>query len=97
MPTEVLTFIQNVTEQIINPMIGVIFAAALVYFLWGLAMFIASADDPAKRTQYKQHILWGVVGMVVMVSVYSILEIGLNTFGVGSTDLPSDLPSSLSL
>jgi succinate dehydrogenase/fumarate reductase cytochrome b subunit len=97
LPPTVVTFIQNVTSEIINPLIAVIFAAALVYFLWGLALFVTSAGDSAKRTQYKSHMLWGVIGMVVMVSVYAILAIGLRTFGITSADLPADLPSSLTL
>jgi hypothetical protein len=56
-----------------------------------------NAGDSAQRTQYKSHMLWGVIGMVVMVSVYAILAIGLRTFGIGAGDLPADLPSSFTL
>jgi uncharacterized membrane protein YbhN (UPF0104 family) len=96
-PPNVIAFIQAVTNEIINPIIGIIFAAALVYFLWGLAMFIFSADDSAKRTQYKQHMFWGLIGMVVMVSVFAILAVGLRTFGVQTNQLPNQLPGSFSL
>ena len=93
-PQEVVTFIENVTREIVNPIIAVIFAAALVYFLWGLAMFILNANDSSKRVQYKQHMLWGVIGLVIMVSVFGIIQLGLRTFGVEPSDVPDELPSS---
>lgn len=94
-PSEVVTFIDAVTREIIDPIIGIIFAAAFVYFLWGLAMFIFNAEDQSKRTQYKSHMLWGVIGMVVMVSVFSLLAIGLRTFGVSQSDLPNGIRLTL--
>jgi hypothetical protein len=97
MPTEVpagtVEFVDNVVEAIINPIIGVIFVVAFVYFLWGLMVFILSAGDSTKVTEGKQHMLWGVVGMTIMVSVFAIIAIGLATFGIGGTDLPDQIES----
>jgi hypothetical protein len=94
-PSDVVTLIHSITNEIINPIIGVIFAAALVYFLWGLMIFIINSGDSAKRAEGKQHIVWGLVGMVVMLSVFAILEIGLRTIGVSSTDVPNEIPVSI--
>jgi hypothetical protein len=78
----VVAFMTKVTNAIINPIVGVIFALALVYFMWGLMVFVMGAGDESKRTTGKQHMLWGVIGMVIMVSVYAILQVGLSTFNV---------------
>jgi hypothetical protein len=91
-PSDVVTLIQSITNEIINPIIGVIFAAALVYFLWGLMIFIVNSGDSAKRAEGKRHIVWGLIGMVVMLSVITILEIGLRTIGVSPTDVPNEIP-----
>jgi len=93
-PQGTQNFVASVTDAIINPLLAVIFAAALVYFLWGLAMFIIHGENSSKRSEYQQHMLWGVVGMTVMVSVYAIIAVMLSTFGVGGSDLPDPLPFS---
>lgn len=94
-PPEVQTIVGKIVIEIINPIIGVIFAAALVYFLWGLLMFILNAGNETKRAEYKQHMLWGLIGLVVMLSAYALIEIGLRTFGVQNSDMPGGLPISL--
>jgi succinate dehydrogenase/fumarate reductase cytochrome b subunit len=90
-PEAVQTFMGKVMSEILNPIMGLIFAAALVYFLYGLMIFIFGAGEPAKRTEGKRHMFWGLIGMVVMVSVFSILSFALNTFGVGDGDIPAPL------
>lgn len=95
------SFIARVNDALINPLIALIFVAALLYFLWGLFMFISSTSVTndkgvtSTRAEGKQHMLWGIIGMVIMVSVFAILRIGLNTFGVTNQDLPSQLPLKL--
>jgi len=78
-------FVASVTDAIINPLLAVIFAAALVYFLWGLAMFIMHGSNSSKRAEYQQHMLWGVVGMTVMVSVYALIALVMATLGFSSS------------
>lgn len=56
------------------------FAAATVVFLWGVFQMIKGASDPGARNTGKQHIVWGIIGFVVMSAVYTILEILMNTF-----------------
>jgi len=75
----------NLVEAIVNPILSVIFAAALVYFLWGLAMFIMHGSNSSKRAEYQQHMLWGVVGMTVMVSVYALIALVMATLGFSSS------------
>ena len=94
-PAEVQGLVGRIVIEIINPIIGVIFAAALVYFLWGLLMFVMNAGNESKREEYKQHMLWGLIGLVVMISAYALIEIGLRTFGVTNADMPGGLPISL--
>src|SRR3989344_2527655 len=61
---------------IINPAILVVFALGFMLFVYGLVAFLW------KPNEGKQHMLWGIVGMLIMVSVYGILELLDNTFGL---------------
>ena len=78
-------FINNVITLIINPLIGLLFAVGIAYFVWGAALFILNADNEEARKKGKQHLLWSIIGLFVMVAVIGILRIVTNTFGV---DLP---------
>jgi hypothetical protein len=81
-----MTFAQYVTGivDIINlVVVPVIFALAFVAFLWGvLNAYFLSGDDESKRAQGHQFILWGIIGMVVLVSVWGLVNILLSTLGL---------------
>jgi succinate dehydrogenase/fumarate reductase cytochrome b subunit len=77
-------FIANVDSMIINPLILLLFALALTYFLYGVFEFIANGDNDEKKTTGKSHMLWGVVGLTIMMGVWAILGIILNTLGINS-------------
>jgi hypothetical protein len=73
-------FIANIVTHIINPIVGLLFALALVLLLWGGAMFIFQADDPKARETGRRHLLYGVLGMFIMVFVIAILSVVTSTF-----------------
>jgi len=63
--------------------VPVIIALAFLYFVWGVIdhFFIHGGED-AKRTEGRQFIMWGVLGLVVLFSVWGILNILLSTLGI---------------
>ena len=79
---DITEFLKKVNTAIVNPLIILIFGIALLVFFWGLYEFITSAETDDGRAQGKRNIIWGVVGMFIMVSVYGIINLVLNTFGV---------------
>lgn len=76
-----MQYLSKFVTNIVNPIIYFIFALALMYFLYGVIVFIMNADDETARNTGKKHILWGIVGLFIMVSVYGILGIVLGTIG----------------
>ena len=75
------TFLGKVNENIINPAIQFSFIIATVVFLYGVLQFIRNTKDPKEREKGKDHIMWGIVGFLIMFGVYSIINILMNTFG----------------
>lgn len=75
-----LLFKLNAT--IINPLIEFAFIIALVVFLWGVAEYIRGAANEEKRKEGREHMLWGVIGFVVMFGVFGIINILIRTFGI---------------
>ncbi|MDQ5901687.1 MAG: hypothetical protein QG580_402 [Patescibacteria group bacterium] len=86
--------IKKINKAIINPLIVLMFAIAAVYFLYGLYEFIKDADSSDARETGKRHIIWGLIGMFIMVAVYFIMELILGTLGIG-TDQINITPDSI--
>jgi len=81
-PAAVSEILEKVNAAIFTPLIYLLFGLALVYFLWGLVEFIGNTGSDEGRTKGKQHMIWGIVGMVIMVVARAIIEIGLSTFNI---------------
>ncbi len=77
-------FIGKVNAMIINPLIAFLFALAILYFLYGMVKFMTSQENEEAKTTGKQHMIWGIIGMTIMMGVYVILNIVLRTFGLPS-------------
>lgn len=75
-------FVAQLNDIIIYPLITLMMGVALLVFLYGCFEFIVNAGNDGAREKGKQHILWGVIGMVVMVSAYAILGVAAGTFGI---------------
>ncbi len=72
----------RINEVIIFPLMTFMLSVALLFFLWGAYEFVASADSDEGRTKGKLHMMYGIIGMLVMVSALAILNIALGTFGI---------------
>ncbi len=67
-------FLTNLALKVLNPLIVLMFGLAVIYFLWGILQYIQNSQSESERKKGAQHILWSIVGMVIMMGVYSILQ-----------------------
>lgn len=80
-------FLESINQAILYPLIALMMAAALVVFLYGAFEFVRGASEPAQREAGRRHLIYGVIGMLVMLMAFTILQIAANTFdGVGELD-----------
>jgi hypothetical protein len=88
------TVLARIESMIVQPLISFMFAVALLVFIWGAAQFISNqgGGEEKKLIDGKNHMLWGLVGILIMISVYGIMRITINTFGLtgpkGAITLP---------
>ncbi len=75
-------FLRNLLDTVVNPLIALLFAAAVLYFMWGVFNYIKGEDNGGDRAQGTQHIMWGIVGLFIMVGAYAIVQIVARTFGI---------------
>lgn len=72
----------KISFYIINPLIIVGFVVALLYFIWGLIDFLRSRDtSPEKSTEGRSHMLYGIIGLIIMVSAFAIMRLIGQTIG----------------
>lgn len=70
--------------NIINKVIPLVIGAAVLVFLWGVLKYVVAGDDPEKRADARWFMVWGVISLFVMVSVWGLVRILQNTLGVSS-------------
>ncbi|HEY4525861.1 MAG TPA: hypothetical protein VJL32_02070 [Candidatus Paceibacterota bacterium] len=80
-------FLGKVNGEIINPLILFLFALAVVFFLWGMLEFILNQQSEEAKTTGKSHMVWGVVGIAIMLGVWTILNIVLNTLNIPKSEI----------
>ena len=69
--------------------VPVLFAIAFLVFLYGVARtYIFSSGEPAEVAKGHKIILWGVIGFVVMVSLWGLVNVVANTFGLQGGESP---------
>ncbi len=73
--------LNKIYKVIINPAIVLVFAIAFTVFLWGVVQYLQKGDSDTGRKEGSQHILWGIIGMFIMISVFAIMRIIANTLG----------------
>ncbi len=67
--------------DIINPLLIILVGAALLVFFKGLIAFIAKAGDSGNIKEGRNLMVWGIIALFVMVSVFGILRFFYSDFG----------------
>lgn len=89
-----LTDLFNAVNKIINVFIPFLVGIAVLIIIWGVFNYIAGAGDEEKRAQAKSFIVWGVVGVFIMLSIWGLVNILVNSINLKKTPLnPTDLPT----
>lgn len=81
------TFVAKLNTYIFNPIIVLLVIAALAYFLYGIFEFIQGADNEEARSKGKRHIVWGLIGLFIMVAVFFIMKVILGTIGIDESEI----------
>jgi hypothetical protein len=82
----ILTFINSY-------LVPLIFALALLFFLWGVLKAFVIKGDEDSRSEGKQYMVWAIVGLVVMVSLWGIVNLLSGALGLDEETI-TDIPAS---
>lgn len=61
-------------SRIIQFILGIIGATALIMFVYGGITMVTSAGDSAKATKGKEIITWAIIGLIVILASYGLVS-----------------------
>lgn len=92
----------NSWVNFLNKVVALLGSLAFLFFMWGAAVFILGSGDTNKVKEGKQRMIWSLVGLFVMFSVWGLLNfIDGTLFGTASsgtssgTSAPANVPTGL--
>jgi hypothetical protein len=83
-----LTGIVQFISKTVSALIPIFFGLAIVYFFWGLVKYIRSAGDPKAAADGKSIMIWGVIAIAVMASIWGLVGWLGGLFGIDSSTGP---------
>ena len=77
---------------ILNTLIPILITLGVIYFMWGVIQYTTGKSDDAKK-EGRDRMIFGIIGLFVIVSVWGLVGVLGNTFGVGQGGVSNqDLP-----
>jgi hypothetical protein len=88
-----ITSLLEAIGRLINTALPIVIALGLLFFFYGLALFIFKSGDPEEQKKGRSIMIWGVVALFVMVSVWGLVRFLNTAFGVQQENRPQVVPS----
>ena len=77
---DMVLIVVNLLEKIVWLLMGL----ALLTFLYGLMRYMLGAAEESDRAESRQYIVYGIIGLFVMVSMWGLVGVLSETFLPGS-------------
>ncbi len=68
---------------LLDRLVVFLIALAIVWFIWNVIRYVMSSDDD-KKAAAKQQMIWGVIALAVIMSVWGLVALLQNIFGAQS-------------
>lgn len=85
----------QLVSRTLNSLVPLAIGLAVVIFLFGVIKFITAGGDEEGRKTARQMMLWGVIGLFVMVSVWGLVQVlnATTSINQGGTGTGPTLPA----
>ncbi len=77
--TSIIYIFINIGQKLI-PFLGVV---AFLFFVWNIAMFIKETGNGKEIKDTKNMLIWGVIGLFILVSIWGIISLLKSEVGFG--------------
>ncbi|MBI5139708.1 hypothetical protein HZA26_03825 [Candidatus Nomurabacteria bacterium] len=75
-------------QEILNSIIPVLVTLGVVYFVWGVVQYVIADGEEAKKAG-KDRIIYGVIGLAVIISLWGLVYMLSGTFQTDGYVAPS--------
>src|SRR3989344_1309683 len=79
------TFVRSI-GRLVDLALPIVVGIALLAFFWGLVKFIFSQGDETAKADAKKIMLWGLIALFVMISVWGLVRFIGTALGVSQGD-----------
>ena len=83
----------NKATNIGNTVIQLLIAFAVLYIIFNVVRYIMAADKPEDRNRIGMAVLWGIVGLFVILSIWGLVNILSNTFRTNTNAPTQNFPT----
>lgn len=73
--------LSNLVTEVFSPIYRAVVGVTILYFMYGIMKYIMDLNNPEKQTFGKSHLLWGTVGLFIVLSVGGVLGMFQGIFG----------------
>jgi hypothetical protein len=71
-----IPLLDKINKMFINPFIKLMLGVSLLVFFWGVfQMMVKNANNAKGKEEGRQHMIWGIVGLTIILGVFGILNI----------------------
>lgn len=79
--------------SIFDTAVYLLIALGFIYIVWNIVMyFIKGKEGDENRSEARKHAMWGIVGLAIILSVWGLVNILVNTFRTDTNAPVRDFP-----
>ncbi|MBP9748174.1 MAG: hypothetical protein KBD17_00905 [Candidatus Pacebacteria bacterium] len=82
-------------SDLLSQLLPLLVSIGVIYFIWGVVRYVIADDEEAKQ-KGRDRIIFGIIGLAVIVSVWGLVGILNETFGVKQLGSPDSVRNLVS-
>ena len=79
--------------DILNTIVPILVALGVIIFIWGVLTYVIADDEEAKSAG-RNRIIFGIIGLAVIIGLWGLVRILTNTFGVQNAGQSITFPTT---
>lgn len=71
-------------SELLNTIVPILIILGVIFFIYGVITYVISQDEEAK-SRGRDLMIYGLIGLLVIVSIWGLVAVLKNTFGIQGT------------
>ena len=72
----------SIVRGVLNIVVPIVITLGVIYFIWAVIQYVTVKDEE-ERAKSKTHMIYGIIGLFVVVSIWGLIGFIGNTVGIG--------------